>query len=53
MSDAEAQEKMILWKLRSSVARQISSARGSAKSADTVEQGMSTIYRYYDHNGFS
>ncbi|XP_068718357.1 uncharacterized protein [Montipora capricornis] len=38
MSDAEAQEKMILWKLRSSVARQISSARGSAKSADTVEQ---------------
>ena len=39
MSDAEAQEKMMLWKLRSSVSRQMPSARGTDKAIVTMEQG--------------
>ena len=41
MSDTESQERMVLWKLRSSVARHISSPGGGmAKDVDTTEQGM-------------
>lgn len=39
MSDAEAQEKMMLWKLRSSVSRQMPSVRGTGKAIVTMEQG--------------
>lgn len=38
MSNAEAQEKMMLWKLRSSVSRQMPSARGTDKAIVTMEQ---------------
>ncbi|XP_074619378.1 uncharacterized protein LOC141878360 [Acropora palmata] len=41
MSDAEAQEKMMLWKLRSSVSRQMPSARGTDKAIVTMEQESS------------
>ena len=43
MSDAESQEKMILWKLRCSATKQLSSPTGFEKSITTNGQGTAII----------
>lgn len=48
MSDTESQERMVLWKLRSSVARHISSPGGGmVKDVDTTEQGMCANWGHF------